>query len=104
MAFETPPAARVVADPPTTITLKADGLQLARFEALLEKACRLNLVPGRADRLDVALAGLEALVDAAAAPASPRHTAPVQVVVQQCPACAQAAAVTSRGEKRLAPA
>ena len=104
LAFETLPAVRTPADPPTTITLKADGLQLAQFEALVEKARKLKLVPGGCDRLDVVLAGLEALVDAAAASASSRPTAAIQVVVQQCPDCAAAAAVTSHGEKRLAPA
>ncbi|MBK7672469.1 MAG: HNH endonuclease [bacterium] len=66
---------------PFTITLRGDALQVARFEALV----------GHADDAEVA--------DwcASAAPA-------VQVVVQQCPDCAAAAAVTQRGELPLAPA
>jgi len=96
---------QVAADPPTTITLRADGLQLARFEALLEKARKLKLVPDGADRLELVLAGLEALLDAAATEQPRRPIAPsIQVVVQQCPDCAAASVVTSRGEKRLAPA
>ena len=94
-----------VAELPTTITLRADGLQLARFEALLEKVRKLNAAPGDADRMDMVLAGLEALVEAAQGERSQNVAAPaIQVVVQQCPDCAAAVAVTSRGEKRLAPA
>ena len=93
-----------VADPPTTISLRADGVQLARFEALVEKARKLGLAPGGADRLDLVLAGLEALVTSTERE-RPRVAAPAtQIVVQQCPDCAAAAVVTSRGEKRLAPA
>ena len=99
------PASLAAADPPTTITLRADGLQLARFEALLEKARKLKLVPDGVDRLDLVLAGLEALIDASAAePPRRAAVAPVQVVVQQCPDCAAATVVTSRGERKLAPA
>ncbi len=106
LSFAAPaPASLAAADPPTTITLRTDGLQLARFEALLEKARKLKLVPDGADRLDVVLAGLEALIEASAAE-PPRRVAvaPVQVVVQQCPDCAAATVVTSRGERKLAPA
>lgn len=89
--------------PDVTITLRADGLQLARFEALMEKVRKLRLVDADADRLDLVLAGLEALV--ASAGEEPASSAPpVQVVVHQCPDCGEAAAVTSRGEQRLAPA
>ncbi len=91
--------------PLTTITLRADGLQLARFEALLEKVRKLRTLPSDADRMDTVLAGLEALVEAAQDNRASRAGAPhVQVVVQQCPDCAATAAVTNRGEKRLAPA
>jgi hypothetical protein len=47
-----------VAVSPTTISLRADGVRLARFEALGEKAHKLGLVPAGADRLDLVLAGL----------------------------------------------
>jgi 5-methylcytosine-specific restriction endonuclease McrA len=87
---------------PTTITLRADGLQLARFEALLEKARKLRVLPAGADKLEVVLAGLEALVADAAGATTQGPS--VQVVVQQCPTCEAAAVVTSRGERRLAPA
>jgi hypothetical protein len=53
-----------------TVTLRADALQLARFEALLEKAQRLRLLPPQADRMELVLAALDTLVaagDAAAA-------------------------------------
>jgi 5-methylcytosine-specific restriction endonuclease McrA len=92
-----------VADAPVTIALRADGVRLARFEALVEKARKLKLVPDGADRMDLVLAGLEALVEAQARRSHAGGPA-AQIVVQQCPDCAAAAAVTSRGERRLAPA
>jgi hypothetical protein len=88
--------------PPTTIGLRATAVQLARFEALVEKAHKLGLVPTGADRMDLVLAGLEALVETGA---EERPRGPgVQIVVRQCPDCEAAAVVTSRGEKPLAPA
>jgi len=93
-------------DPPVTISLRADGVQLAHFEALVEKAHKLGLVPGGADRLDVVLAALESLVSAAAAdcPRAGATTPATQIIVHKCPACERAAVTTSRGERRLAPA
>jgi 5-methylcytosine-specific restriction endonuclease McrA len=87
---------------PNTITLRADGLQLARFETLLEKARKLRVLPAGADKLDVVLAALETLVADGVGAAAQGPA--VQVVVQQCPTCEAASAVTSRDEKRLAPA
>ncbi|MBK6736244.1 MAG: hypothetical protein IPG61_19685 [bacterium] len=64
-------------DPLTTITLRADGLQLARFEALVERARKRGLVPRTADRMDLVLAALESLVEGPAeADASPARKAP----------------------------
>jgi hypothetical protein len=90
------------APPPSTITLRADAIQLARFEALLEKAHKLGLVPAGADRLDAVLAGLEALVTAASPSTATGPAA--QIVIHQCPDCHEAAAITQRGELPLAPA
>ncbi|MBK8167202.1 MAG: HNH endonuclease [bacterium] len=120
-------AAPAAAGPvPGSLTLRGDTLQLARFEALLEKARKLRAVPAGVDRLEVVLAGLEALVEAAThdalvadtdghvrgesvAPAkSPRAAGPrYQVIVHQCPDCAAATVTTvatGAGERRLAPA
>ncbi len=68
----------------------------------MEKAHKLGLVPAGADRMDLMLAGLEALVNTGAAerPCGPG----VQIVVRQCPDCEAASVVTSRGERPLAPA
>ncbi len=106
-AARTPEVAPVV----TTISLRADALQLARFEALLEKARKLRVVGPGVDRVDLVLAGLEALLSAepagddASEQTRLRHGHPaVQVVVQQCPDCAAATVVTGRGERPLAPA
>ncbi len=100
LALETPAVSAVA--PPTTISLRATAVQLARFEALVEKAHKLGLVPTGADRMDLVLAGLEALVETGAS-ARPRGPG-VQIVVRQCPDCEAAAVVTGRGEKALAPA
>jgi hypothetical protein len=110
LAFDTavPPvadaAARLVADPPTTISLRADGVQLARFEALVEKARKLGLVPAGADRLDLVLAALESLVLTAGGEHQPATGPAAHIIIQQCPDCERAAVTTSRGEKRVAPA
>ena len=95
------PAAPSREPAPATITLRGDGLQVARFEALLEKAQKLGLVASGVDRLDAVLAGLEALVAGRGATA----TGPAaQIIIHQCPDCGAAVAVTQRGELALAPA
>lgn len=98
-------AAPPAADLPATISLRADGVRLARFEALVETAHKRGLVPAGADRLDLVLAALETLVSAAGEDV-PRAAADpaAQIIVQQCPACERAAVTTSRGELRVAPA
>ena len=104
LAFAAAPVAPAqVVEAPATISLRADGLQLARFEALLERVSKLRVVPAGTDRLDDKIpAALDSLV--ASADAGGFTSAPtVQVIVQQCPDCAAATAVTSRGEKRLTP-
>jgi 5-methylcytosine-specific restriction endonuclease McrA len=88
---------------PSTVTLRLDTLQLARLEALLERVRRLGLVPPGAERADIVLAGLEALVAGAGEDRAAALPA-FQVVVQQCPDCGATSAVTGRGERRLAPA
>jgi hypothetical protein len=103
LAFEVAPV-RPAVEPPTTISLRASAVQLARFEALAEKAHKLGLVPAGADRMDLVLAGLEALVGTGAAERPGSHGPAVQIVVRKCPACDAAAVVTSRGERPLAPA
>jgi 5-methylcytosine-specific restriction endonuclease McrA len=88
---------------PATITLRGDGLQIARFEALLEKTHKLGLIPAGADRLEAVLAALESLVTGQAGAAA-AHGPATQIVIHQCPDCGGAAAVTHRGELPLAPA
>jgi hypothetical protein len=96
-------AARLVADPPVTLSLRADGVRLARFEALVEKAHKLGLVSAGVDRLDLVLAGIEAVVASAADGELARLAGPaVQIIIHQCPDCERAAVTTSRGEKRVA--
>ncbi len=90
-----------------SFTLRGDVLQVARLEALLEKARKQRRGPAGATRLDLVLEALAALVEdpaddelAAAAVQRPG----VQVVVQQCPDCKAATVATARGELALAPA
>ena len=92
------------AEPPTTISLRADGVRLARFEALVEKAHKLGLAPAGADRLDLMLAALESLVSGAGGEGARADGPAAQIIIQQCPDCERAAVTTSRGEKRVAPA
>jgi hypothetical protein len=96
----------LAADPLTTVSFRLDGLQLARYEALLERAYKLGLVPRGAGREEVLLSALEALTEGGdlCRHKSGRSRSSIQIVVRQCPACEQAAVVTSHGEKALAPA
>ncbi len=124
------PAAVAPAQVEATVTLRGDALQVARFEALLERARKLRRAPAHAGRLEVVLEALAALVEgdlagdgvrdgaddragagtragAAAADLAARHQAirpAVQIVVQQCPDCAAASVATARGDLPLAPA
>jgi len=98
-------AACQAADPPVTIVLRADGLRLARFDALVERARKSGLGPAGADRLDLVLAALETLVSAAGHGPRPMASGPAaQIIVQRCPECERATVTTSRGEKPVAPA
>jgi 5-methylcytosine-specific restriction endonuclease McrA len=97
-------AARSIADPPVTISLRVDGVRLARYEALVEKAHKLGLAPAAADRFDLLLAGLESLLSATDVERSQAAGPAAQIIIQQCPDCARATVTTSRGEKRVAPA
>jgi 5-methylcytosine-specific restriction endonuclease McrA len=101
---------------PATVALRADALQVARFEALVEQARKRGLVPAQAGRMELVLAALEQLVmgraddtgatagDRAARNRRHAHGAPVQVIVQRCPDCAAATVTTAAGERALAPA
>jgi len=90
-----------------TISLRGDALQVARLEALLEKARKVRRGAAGASRLELVIEALAEMVEGASAEA-PAAAAPsrpgVQVVVQQCPDCAAATVATSRGELALAPA
>jgi 5-methylcytosine-specific restriction endonuclease McrA len=112
LPFAAPIAPLAPAQVEASITLRGDALQVARFEALVERARRLRPGAARSGRLDLVLEALAVLVEGATDAAGggenrvrPCATQPsVQVVVQQCPDCAAATAVTARGELRLAPA
>lgn len=103
------PAPAPAAAPPIemSISLRGDALQVARLEALLEKARKLRCGAAGATRLELVLEALSALVDgpadddvAAAAVQRPG----VHVVVQQCPDCNAATVATARADLPLAPA
>lgn len=92
--------------PQATITLRADALQLARFEALVERARKAGAVPRGSDRMELVLAALEALIEGPVAAGEPgrRATPAARIVIHQCPGCGSAAVGTPRGELPLAPA
>jgi 5-methylcytosine-specific restriction endonuclease McrA len=97
--------AAAAGDLPSTISFRLDGLQLARYEALVERAYKLGLVPAGVGREEVLLSALEALVETGdlCRHKSRKSKSPIQIVVQKCPACERAAVVTSHGEKVLSP-
>ena len=70
---------------PATITLRADGVRLARFEALLREGAQAAAAPRRwRTGFDVVLAGLEALVGALSSTRTVSVPV-VQIVVQPVP-------------------
>ncbi|MBK8164383.1 MAG: HNH endonuclease [bacterium] len=91
---------------PATIALRANALQVARFEALVEQARKRGLVPAHAGRMELVLAALEQLVAAGSniGGAAKSSHAPTQIIVHQCPDCAAATVTTAAGERALAPA
>ena len=105
---------------PATVSLRADALQVARFEALVEQARKRGLVPAQAGRMELVLAALEqwvaggagdddgtAFVAATGGTRARRRRAdapPAQVIVHQCPDCAAATVTTAGGERPLVPA
>jgi hypothetical protein len=89
-----------------SVALRGDALQVARLEALLEKARKQRRGPLGASRLDLVIEALAAMVegrDGDEPVAAPRRPG-IQVVVHQCPDCAAATVATGRGELPLAPA
>ncbi len=96
-------AAEAAADPPTTVSFRLDGVQLARYEALLERAYKLGLVPRGSSREEVLLSALGALTEGGdlCRRKSRKSRSPIQIVVRRCPVCEQAAVVTGHGEKAL---
>jgi hypothetical protein len=90
---------------PATVALRADALQVARFEALVERARKQGRVPAQAGRMELVLAALERLVDGTSddggEEAHRARRAPVQIVVHQCPDCAAATVTTARASGRL---
>ncbi|MEZ4386902.1 MAG: HNH endonuclease signature motif containing protein [Candidatus Krumholzibacteriia bacterium] len=85
-------------DPVTTITFQLDGLERARYEALVESLRKRGHGGTRTELLLTALAALAS--DGTAA-----TTAPVtRIVMQRCPECQASRVVTGAGTRRLTPA
>jgi len=93
------------ADPPTTISFQLDGLELARFDALVTAAKRSGAVAATATRAEVVLAGLAALTETPQrvrrGRGGRRARPAATVIVQRCPDCEAAHALTSNGPRRL---
>ncbi|HOX25102.1 MAG TPA: HNH endonuclease [Candidatus Krumholzibacteria bacterium] len=113
------PAAAPATIPPTTIAIQLDALELARFDALVTAARRSGAVAADATRAEIVLSGLAALTktpqrvrrgrgvgrthgSASCQYNGARHLAPAAtVIVQRCPECDAAFALTTAGPKRL---
>ncbi|MBD3220451.1 hypothetical protein GF314_04340 [bacterium] len=124
--------ANPAADPPTTVTFQLDGKQRARYESMIEQLRKRGHRQPRAELLLEALASLVAAgtgtgirseglprrnlppgddtaAPTAPSPGPPPRTSssasdpPVQIVIQRCPDCDAAHAVTAGGLARLSP-
>jgi len=126
-------AADLEADPPVTVSFRLDGVQLARFEALVERTRKRGVVRRGASREEILLTAMQMLAesDAVESDGSPAASenqtctdpdpqsrsetrdmrlrrrnwrAPAQVIVRRCPECERTAVVTSRGDRELSKA
>jgi hypothetical protein len=124
ITLERPLQSDLAGDPPTFISLRLDGEQLARFEGLIERVRKLRLVPRHADRSEILLTALAVLADSTNGIDNGCKTdeaeagdhvkmrrrkrrnqlSPVQIVLRHCPTCNQSFAITNRGEKLLSAA
>lgn len=108
------PAARrgsghiILAEPPSALTYRLTGIELARYEALLEQAHRRRCLPPQASREEVLLAAMAALVvsandggKAAVAATRPDLAIAYQIVIYRCRTCGAAEVVTGRGRRVL---
>jgi hypothetical protein len=105
-----PPVVGATAEPPSTLTHRLTGLELARYETLLEQAHRRRCIPPQASRESVLLAAMSALVvsgtanaESEASSSRPDIAILYQVIVYRCRACGSAEVVTSRGRRPLTP-
>jgi 5-methylcytosine-specific restriction endonuclease McrA len=93
-----PESRLATADPPTTLSFRLDGLQRARYEALVE---RLRKQGHGGSREELLLAALSALVEAEQGSVVASKGPAVQVVLQRCPDCERTVAVTGAGMRVL---
>ena len=96
--------ADLVDESPEAVTYRLTPMQLARYEALIEKMHKLRAVPAGSSREEILLAALDALVGSAGSELSPRgdNGTPYRIVVSECPSCKCARVQTNRGTKRIA--
>lgn len=92
-----------VTDPPTTVSFRLDGLQLARYEALIEQAYKDGRIARGASREEMLLSALAALVEGPdlCRQKSRKQKSPNKIFIRRCPDCEREAAITSHGEKAL---
>ncbi len=101
-------------DAPATIRLRFSSLQLARYEAILEKLHKSRIVSSGETREEIILQGLESLLadgksDAPARtkPVSDesrprgRISSPYHIIIYECGHCRSAHVQTNRGARRL---
>ncbi len=82
------------------ISLEMTTEQLARFESLAEKIYKKGVAPAGSAKVEMILEGMSALLESAD-PQAAGSTSPVQIHIQRCPDCQDAAITTSRGSVSL---
>lgn len=89
---------------PEPVTFRLSPVQLARYEALIEKLHKQRAVPPGSSREEILLAGLEGLVASAGTELLPRgnNGTSCKIVISECPSCKRARVETHRGPKAIA--
>jgi len=100
-------------DLPCSVTLRFTPVQLARYDALIEKIRKARAVSPKTSREDLLLEALSAMVEVGTGGSTAPRKTPVRrrtessnykIVICQCEVCARAHAKTSQGDKEITPA
>ena len=99
-----PAASPALPSPPARLSLKLEGLDAARVDAMVEAAKKAGVIPATATREEAVLAGLELLAggadtDGAAELRRRKSATPYRVVLYRCRACESTEVVTPAGRR-----